>query len=325
MSQKAISVIIPSFNCASLVPAHLESLRPWIHLASEVVVVDSHSEDGTIELLREGIKHPQVRFLDHPRGLYQSWNFGIQQARGDYIYISTVGDSITGEGIEQLLAAAVKLDADVVISKPRFIDEQGQPASEARWPIADVLERLPVTEPTLITASQRLIIALTNGCSAILGSSASDLYRASFLKARPFPIEYGTAGDAGWGIEHIFDVKIGVIRGQFSTFRFHEKAYSPDMYRVDSLPQQFFQLARKVIRQRQDDPRVKAVLDDLQWELLEPALQDASVAHNRLEEIRDGLIPWILVPEAWRSRARRNWCEEFVRSTKERVFASSRA
>src|SRR5258705_10933855 len=100
----SLGVLVPTLNCASLVPAHLESMRSWFDFASEIVVVDSHSDDGTIDLLREGLKHPGLRILQHPRGLYQSWNFGINQITSKYTYVSTVGDSISRAGLEHLYA-----------------------------------------------------------------------------------------------------------------------------------------------------------------------------------------------------------------------------
>ena len=120
-ARPGIGVVLPTLNCASLLPAHLESMQPWLDLVSEIVVVDSHSNEGTVELIRERLKHPALRVHLHPRGLYQSWNFGLSRLRTKYAYISTVGDSITRAGLQHLHATAEKLDCDVVVSKPRFI------------------------------------------------------------------------------------------------------------------------------------------------------------------------------------------------------------
>ena len=43
----------------------------------EVIVVDSFSTDGTIELIKAELRHPQLKIMAHPPGLYQSWNHGI--------------------------------------------------------------------------------------------------------------------------------------------------------------------------------------------------------------------------------------------------------
>ena len=72
-----ISVLIPTRDCAALLPGHLRSLQAWIDLAEEVVVVDSDSKDNTVELIREGLTHARTRFLSPPPGLYpivEFWN-----------------------------------------------------------------------------------------------------------------------------------------------------------------------------------------------------------------------------------------------------------
>ena len=71
---------------------------------------------------------------------------------------------------------------------------------------------------------------MTNTRGAILGSSASNLYRTQCLKERPFPTDFGTSGDGGWGILNAFDVKIAVTPRCFSTFRHHQKAYALSDY-----------------------------------------------------------------------------------------------
>ena len=100
-------------------PRHLESMKKWLPLIEEVVVVDSESSDDTVEFLKEELQPQTARYFEHPPGLYQSWNFGIGQCAGKYIYLSTVGDSITRTGLERLVEAAETFDCDLVISPPR--------------------------------------------------------------------------------------------------------------------------------------------------------------------------------------------------------------
>jgi glycosyltransferase involved in cell wall biosynthesis len=310
-----ISVLIPTRNCGALVPGHIESLRPWIDLAQEVVVVDSHSGDGTVDLLRAGLSHPRVRFLTHPPGLYQSWNFGIQHTGAKYIYIATVGDSITRDGIEQLFQVAEQFQGDVVISKPSFINGSGTPMPDDRWPIDVIIDRLKIDRPRLLTTTEQFLMAVTNAWGAILGSSASDLYRADCLKARPFPIEYGTAGDGGWGIQNIFDVRIAVTPARFSNFRHHEKAYSLTEYPMDSMTAKLFRLAQTVIaQQRATNPALPPILETVRWPELEKALEIVPVQQAKLEEFRCKPFPWFLNPAAWRVRSTRNRAEKRINS-----------
>ena len=320
-----VSILIPTRNCAGFVPSHIESLCQWMDLAEEVVVVDSHSKDGTVELLRAGLSHPNIKYLTHPPGLYQSWNFGIQNTTAKYIYVATVGDSITRAGVEHLFAVAEAFQSDVVISKPNFISEEGKPLPDNRWPIDVILNRLQIQRPRLLTTTEQFIFAVTNTWGAILGSSASNLYRAEALKPRPFPLEYGTAGDGGWGIENIFGVKIAETPERFSNFRHHEKAYPLSEYYVESLDFKFFRLAQAVVaRERARNPAVPAVLEQVCWPELEKALEIVPAYQAELESYRHQAIPWVFRPGAWAVRRKRNQARQKIDEITARALAHSK-
>ena len=100
-------------------------MKTWMDLAQELIVVDSYSTDGTFELLQAELRHPRLSLLQCPPGLYQSWNQGISRVQSKYSYVSTIGDTITREGLEHLTATAEALGSDVVISPPKFFTPDG--------------------------------------------------------------------------------------------------------------------------------------------------------------------------------------------------------
>ncbi|HWD20740.1 MAG TPA: glycosyltransferase family A protein [Verrucomicrobiae bacterium] len=317
----SLGVLIPTRNSAALLPAHLESMAEWIDLADEIVVVDSASRDGTLELLRQALAGRPARFLAHPPGLYQSWNFGLQNIGAKYVYISTIGDAITRPGLEHLRQLAAQTPCDAVLSKPRFVTEAGEPAPEQRWPIDDVFERLTFPESVVLTPADQLIFSLTNLHGALLGSSASNLYRTACLRERPFPVDFGTVGDGAWVMQNMLDVRLVATRGRFSTFRFHEKSYSLADYQVDSLSLKLFRLAQQSLRQRAADPRVAQWLQELRWPELEAAMEISFADHACLESHRHKSIPWFFHGAAWRARARRNDAENLIRAIKDEILA----
>src|SRR5207302_1845364 len=113
----------------------------------ELIVVDSFSTDGTFELLQTELRHPRLSLLQFPPGLYQSWNHGIRQVNAKYTYISTIGDTITREGLEHLAATADALGSDVVISRPQFFTPNGEAMPDRRWPIHQVFDSGRITQP----------------------------------------------------------------------------------------------------------------------------------------------------------------------------------
>lgn len=223
-----ISVVVPTLNCLELLRTHVEFMRSWMHLAHEIVVVDSFSEDGCADFARDAISHPRLRVLSHPRGLYQSWNHGIRQSTGDWIYVSTVGDSITADHLERLRGAAERLEVDVVVSPPRFVGPDGASQGSRNWPLERYLKDFPVRRDAhVLSPSAALILSLRAFPMSILGSSASNLYRGTTLRAHPFPSEFGLRGDVGWGLRNQGALRIGVVPDSGSTFLLHPKAYGP--------------------------------------------------------------------------------------------------
>jgi len=313
----SIGIVLPTLNCISLLPAHLDSMQEWVDLVSEIVVVDSHSTDGTIELIRERLKHPALQIYSHPRGLYQSWNFGLSQLRTKYAYISTVGDSITRAGLEHLRAVAEKFQCDVVVSKPRLIATDGTLLpDEANWPIDDVLSTLQITEPARFEGLKLFLFVMLNTTGAILGSSASNLYRAELLQQRPFPTNFGTVGDGAWGVANVFDYRLGVTPEIFSTFRHHPKAYSKKEYAMEDISGKLFLLADETLRQRlATDVALRGEDERIGCKNFTSLVGELREWQHRLEKLRRQKSFWIFNPAAWQARFKRN---HFRRLVKER-------
>jgi glycosyltransferase involved in cell wall biosynthesis len=320
----SIGVVMPTLNCVSLLPGHLESMQEWLDCVSEIVVVDSHSTDGTIELIRQRLKHPALRILSHPRGLYQSWNFGLSQLRTKYAYISTVGDFITRAGLEHLHVVAERLRCDVVVSKPRFIANDGVPLSnDTRWPIDDVISTLRITEPTSLEGMKLFMFVVFNINDAILGSSASNLYRANFLHHHPFPTDFGTVGDVAWGVANVFDYRLGVTPEIFSTFRHHPKAYSRREYTVENINRTLFLLASKTLQQRLTlDAVLRSEVERIGCREFTSLVGELVEWKHRLEMLRRRKIPWIFNSAAWQAKFKRNHFRRLVQERRQAIFDS---
>ena len=181
MTMSSLGVVIPTKNSLAYLPQHLERMAEWLDLAAEVVVVDSFSSDGTVEYLRNHLRHPKARFLTHPPGLYASWNHGITQISAKYVYISTIGDLITRAGLQRLLETGEALGCDVVLSKPRFRAPDGQPLPDIDWPIDEIIRALDITRPRRLHKLEAVLFAMTNLTAALTGSCASDAFEVPVI------------------------------------------------------------------------------------------------------------------------------------------------
>ena len=320
VSPASVGVVISTLNSAHLLPAHLESMEAWLDLVEEIVVVDGHSTDRTVELLRERLRHPRVRILSYPGRLCQSWNFGISQLESDFTYIATVGDKITRSGMKHLLATARRSTCDIVTSPPRWSTETGEVPMEHSSPIEKILDDLGIVSPIQLRRGRMMLyaahFALNCGFKAVLGRAASNLYRTEMLQAMPFPIELGGMEEAAWGIRNLLAASVAISPLYCSTILHHPSDKSPDhqegiqhnLSRLSDLIHQAIDeaLAQSSASDRDELLRVKEMVEsmigigDLRRSYLEKC--------ERLESLRSSLpirFLWVLNPKAWRARLER--------------------
>ena len=295
-----LSVLLPTRDCIALLPGHVRSMRPWLHLAEEIVVIDSESSDGTVELLRTELAGYPVRFHTHPRGLYQSWNEGIRQATGQWLYISTVGDSITPELLAHLHQVAKAGDCDVVLGCPEFLDEHDRKLAPLDWAVIEIASTIASEGPCVVSGAAALFYALRHlYTSALLGSCASNLYRTAHLKKHPFPTDYGIAGDAAWCLLHAFKTRFGCTARPGSTFRLHAKAYDASEYHIDSLEHKLWRTGIATHGERAHLDEVKSLRIPEMLSLVNNFVGLSA----RLKTLRQASqSPWYLHGDIWEAR-----------------------
>lgn len=214
-----LGVVLPTRDSMSRIRAHVESMRSWLDLADEIVIVDSRSADGTAEYLRWAL--PQATFLSTPPGLYGSWNEAVGRVSCEFVYISTVGDSIAREGLQHLLGTAVALDCEVVVSPPRIIDGDGARSEHYEWAVHRFARHANLASPRLLDPLEFLAASVVYLPLCMLGSAASNIFRTRTLQRLPFPVDFGHNGDTAWTVRNALEVRTAVTPWIFSSFVLH--------------------------------------------------------------------------------------------------------
>jgi len=85
-SAPEISIILVNYNDKPHLTACLESLqKATANLPAEVLLVDNHSEDGSLELIREAFPWVRLFVNDQNLGYAKANNIGIRASRGAFV------------------------------------------------------------------------------------------------------------------------------------------------------------------------------------------------------------------------------------------------
>lgn len=101
-----VSVVIPTYNRAYLIPRAIQSVLNQTCEDFEIIVVDDGSTDNTNEVV-ESINDERIRYIRHERnkGAAAARNTGIMAAKGKYIAFLDTDDEWLPEKLEKQMAA----------------------------------------------------------------------------------------------------------------------------------------------------------------------------------------------------------------------------
>lgn len=179
-----ISVVIPAYNYAHLLPRALDSVLGQMTDDVELIVVDDGSRDNTAEVLADyAARHPQLRVIRQANaGAAAARNHGIREARGRYALLLDADDELLPEALATLRA--------VVNAQPQVGMVLG--AQLSVYP--DGRERLRLPTPVPVASPRELArryllqkrISISHCCS---------LFRRDLLLERLYPEELRTGED----------------------------------------------------------------------------------------------------------------------------------
>lgn len=318
-----IGVVVPTRNSMPHIRDHVEVLNQWIGRVKEVVVVDSQSVDGTVDYIREHLLHSNLVIVDHPPGLYESWNAGISKIQSKYTYIATVNDYMPWETLVRLYSEAERLAADVVVSAPEIVYEDST-SKHRKWPIHSFLEKSVPKETYLFQPLELLAWNSIDLPGTLIGSSASNLYRSVALQENPFPYDYGHAGDSAWAVAQALSLRWAVVPDVASNFQCHAgKGSGRGPGR--RLRAQLYALSCGQVECAEGELATAGVeaeiLNALRylfrlWERKEQAVSGYQAYRKRR-------VPWVIFPRAWMLRSSKNRADLEIRHQVEVILAKA--
>jgi len=128
-----ISFVIPAFNAAATLDRCLSSIAGQSFRDYEIVLVDDGSTDDTAALAhRHAQADDRIRVFSQPNGGQgAARNFGISEARGDWIWFVDSDDWLIEEALVRIAAILDRQQPDVLVANFQFVfdDKPAQPSS----------------------------------------------------------------------------------------------------------------------------------------------------------------------------------------------------
>lgn len=127
-----LSVVIVNYNVSHYLLQCVDSLSHALRgTDSEVIVVDNHSRDNSVTLLR--LYHPEVRIVEnlHNLGFAKANNIAIRQSRGEYVLLLNP-DTIVSESVVKGVISFLDSHPEAGSAGVRMLNADGTVAPESR-------------------------------------------------------------------------------------------------------------------------------------------------------------------------------------------------
>ena len=124
--QPLVTVVTAVYNGQQYLPACIESVLRQDYPNIEHIVLDGASNDGTVDVLREFNDRIALWRSEPDAGVYDAWNKGLAEARGEWICFLGVDDEFLPGAIGAYMALAAKNpQAEYLSSRVRWVHPSG--------------------------------------------------------------------------------------------------------------------------------------------------------------------------------------------------------
>lgn len=137
-----VTIIIPNYNGKHFMKPCLESLESQTNKDFQILVVDNHSTDGTIEYMKETYPEIELIALKENYGFSTAVNVGIRRAKTPYVILLN-NDTIVDEHYVEEMICAIEASPHIFsvsskmiqMYKPSLIDSAGDIFTILGWGI----------------------------------------------------------------------------------------------------------------------------------------------------------------------------------------------
>lgn len=125
MNNPLISVILPTYNHASVIENAIKSVTTQTYPHYELIINDDASNDNTLDVVGPYLGD-RTRYYRNPTnlGLYESWNRAFLLTRGDFLCTLDADDFLPADSLEKRITFLMNnLGTDIVLTGLNKIDQ----------------------------------------------------------------------------------------------------------------------------------------------------------------------------------------------------------
>jgi len=179
-----ISIILPVYNVEKYIAKSIRSVLDQTYVDFELLVIIDGSPDNS-KAIAESYLDNRITVYEKPNGgLSDARNFGLERAKGDFVYFMDSDDWIEPDLVEQALLILEKKSLDLVIFGYIQDNEDSQGNLIGSKPMIPTKDAINRTENN---------IHLDRDLLGILGYAWNKVFRTSLLMNNKLVFEKGTS------------------------------------------------------------------------------------------------------------------------------------
>ena len=120
-----LSIVIVNYNVKAFLQQALESLlKATAGIQSEIIVVDNHSVDGSVEMLKA--EYPQIRLIANSEnlGFAKANNMALKDVTGEYVWLLNP-DTLVQEDTPEKLIATMEAENSIGMLGCKILNDDG--------------------------------------------------------------------------------------------------------------------------------------------------------------------------------------------------------
>lgn len=208
-----VSIIIPNYNHGRYLRQRMESILCQTYAHYEVIILDDHSTDNSMEVIRQYAHHERVSCIvgneTNSGSPFKQWQRGIAVAKGDIIWIAESDDYCKADMLERLVQTYIKNNCTLAFTRSLTVNDLGQPMH--------VCQRMFRKDQAWSGA--RFVKQYLNTANRIHNASSAIFSKEAAMAADPVYASFKASGDWVFWIEIARQGNVAVVSEPLNYFR----------------------------------------------------------------------------------------------------------